>query len=391
MFSFEGFTGTSRSQVLNPVDGNRRGELDSLLAQFLPFPTFMGCVDHDPALDEYVNMNWLLSERRAPVIVEPVLPPELIYIANHNDSVGELWRAHHELFGEYVVKHMIGGGVYEIGGAHGLASISANRIRDVPWVIHDINPTPDARYVGGIIGGAFTRESAQLSADSQTVAHSHTLEHVHDAATFIDDISHVLPLGGRQIIAWPNMRRMLERGDLNFLNLEHTAYLPVDVITSLLERKGFRILDRTNFRDHSIFLAAEKVSNANEGYRFSLSKSDALLFQNYFKMLKQRAERFNARLRAHEGPRFVFGAHVFTQMLIAAGLDQTLLDGCLDNSEAKNGKRLYGTTLHSKLPSLALPTVNTGTPLVVMAIAEYATEVKTQLATLSEGNCLLVE
>jgi hypothetical protein len=391
VFSLDGFSGVSSNQALNPEEAQQPVDLDRCIARIRSFPTFMGCVDDDPASDSFANMWWLLSENRAPVTIEPVLPPELIYQSNHNDAIGDLWTAHHELFGEYVAQQMVGTEVYEIGGAHGLASLGAAKIRDIAWTIHDINPTPDARYAGELICGAFSRETAQVQDSCTTVAHSHTLEHVHDAAAFIGDIAQVLPIGGRQIIAWPNMRRMLERGDLNFLNFEHTSYLPEDVVTGILERKGFRIVDRKYFRDHSIFMTAEKVADAQHGFHFSVSPMDLHLFHEYFEMLEEKVQRFNTELESHEGPRYVFGAHVFTQMLIAAGLDQTLLDGCLDNSLAKSGKRLYGTRLYSQRPSAAILNLSSVRPMVVMAIAEYASEVKGQIASLSAGNCIIVD
>jgi SAM-dependent methyltransferase len=351
----------------------------------------MGCVDSDPVLDRFANMRWLISEDRASVVVEPVLPSELIYLSNHNDAIGELWQSHHQLFGEYVAKHMVGIEVYEVGGAHGLASLAAAKIKNISWTIHDINPTPDHRYKGEVIYGAFTRKSAQVGPGCTTIAHSHTLEHVHDSAAFIEDIARILPIGGRQIISWPNMRRMLERGDLNFLNFEHTAYLPEDVVTQLLARKGFRIVDREYFKEHSIFLTAEKIAEPEQGFSFSNTPEDLALFHEYFKSLEKKVQRFNAKLEEHKGPRFVFGAHVFTQMLIAAGLDQGLLDGCLDNSASKSGKRLYGTRLYSQQPSREILAPSADQPMVVMAIAEYSSEVKQQLTALSEGNCIIVE
>jgi len=78
-------------------------------------------------------------------------------------------------------------------------------------------------------------------------------------------------------------------------------------------------------------------------------------------------------------------------MLIAAGLDQSLLDGCLDNSSAKSGKRLYGTRLYSQQPSREILAPIADQPMVVMAIAEYSSEVKQQLISLSEGDCIIVE
>jgi hypothetical protein len=47
---------------------------------------------------------------------------------------------------------------------------------------------------------------------------------------------------------------------------------------------------------------------------------------------------------------YLFGAHIFSQYLIAMGLDSTRFNCILDNSELKSNKRLYGTDLISKKP-----------------------------------------
>jgi hypothetical protein len=391
LFKLDGFANVPHSQVIKQTGLRFTQGPNDCLAEIRNFPVFMGCVESSPASDKFADMWWLKSSERAPVVVEPILPSEYIYLSNHNDAVGGLWRSHHQFFGEYVAKQMVGNSVYEVGGAHGLASISASREREILWTIHDINPTPDPLYSGDLVEGTFTQESAQLKPGCITVVHSHTLEHVHEPATFIEDIARVLPIGGRQVISWPNMRKMLERGDLNFLNFEHTAYLPEELVVRLLQQKGFRVIDIEYFKDHSIFLTAEKITAVQDVPLNYSSSEDIALFQFYFEGLVDKVRRFNEALANHVGPRYVFGAHVFTQMLIAAGLDQSLLNGCLDNSALKSGKRLYGTELYSIQPSREILALVEDQAMVVMAIAEYADEVKQQLRSLSGGKCEIIE
>jgi hypothetical protein len=92
MFTLSGFFEIPSAQVVNANEKEESEELARCIAQISQFPAFMGCVDSDPSLDAFANMRWLTAENRAPVVVEPVLPPELIYLSNHNDAVGELWR-----------------------------------------------------------------------------------------------------------------------------------------------------------------------------------------------------------------------------------------------------------------------------------------------------------
>jgi len=90
------------------------------------------------------------------------------------------------------------------------------------------------------------------------------------------------------------------KGDLNFLNFEHTAYLPEDVVNQLLAQKGFLIVDREYFREHSIFLTAEKIAEPEPGFSFSSTPEYLTLFHEYFKSLEKK---FNVSMRSLKSTR----------------------------------------------------------------------------------------
>lgn len=377
VFVFDGFANgptrnsVSKTEVMwHPPDSN------DVAAVFKSFPVFMGCVDHRESEDVFCDMYWVMNSSRSPMVVTPELPNSLLYMNNHNEPVGELWKAHHRAFGRFVKTHMKGSGVYEVGGAHGLASLEVVKKYGIQWVIHDLNPIPVPDYSGEVIKGAFTAETARLDSRYQTIAHSHTLEHVHDPYLFLAEISRVLPVGGRHIISWPNMDAMLERCDLNFLNFEHTVFLPKKTVLELLTATGFRMVRIEPFQRHSWFIAVEKVSNTIGG-RPPVDDFPMDLFDRYFASLSERAEQMRSAIENYKGHVYAFGAHVFTQMLIAAGLPQAQLSAVLDNSKSKQGRRLFGTNLRVVSPEAALS--ETG-GLVVMAVAEYEREIRSQLS-----------
>ena len=57
-------------------------------------------------------------------------------------------------------------------------------------------------------------------------------------------------------------------------------------------------------------------------------------------------ENLNEKISKSVDPVFIFGAHVFTQYLLAFGLSISNVAGILDNDPLKQGKRLYGTKLN---------------------------------------------
>jgi hypothetical protein len=78
-------------------------------------------------------------------------------------------------------------------------------------------------------------------------------------------------------------------------------------------------------------------------------------------------------MRASAGPVFVFGAHVFTQYLVAFGLDTTRIECLIDNDHAKHGRRLYGTDLRVKSPRYL---EGLDKPRIVLKSGVYNEEVK---------------
>ena len=78
---------------------------------------------------------------------------------------------------------------------------------------------------------------------------------------------------------------------------------------------------------------------------------------------------------------FLFGAHIFSQMILFNGLDKRKVIGILDNDKQKSGKYLYGTNLKIKNP-LTLKKINE--PCVVLRAGSYNQEIKKQLLEINK-------
>ena len=308
------------------------------------FPVYMGCTNTEAENDIHVDMCWVVDANTIRVL--PILPPEIIYPSSHNDSIGQLWSDHHKSFAKFIAKHLVGHEVYEIGGAHGLAYLYASEFRKMNWTIHDINPIPVPEYNQRIISGKFSKETYAPIKKTQTIVHSHTLEHVNDPIMFLSDIAISQEIGDRQIISVPDMDVMLRRFDLNFLNFEHNYFLPEKLLMSLFNSYGYKIIDSFEFKEHSRFFALEKVSNEIKLAKYQEeSYYSPELFEAYINAVKDYVVIVNNLIQESEYPSYVFGAHIFTQMLVGFGLKTDFIAGCIDNSSKKQGLRLYGTSL----------------------------------------------
>ena len=84
----------------------------------------------------------------------------------------------------------------------------------------------------------------------------------------------------------------------------------------------------------------------------------------------------NKKLKEYDGEVYLFGAHLFSQYLIAFGLNQEKIVGILDNSELKIGKRLYGTKLNVFHPEKIK---NKEKIAIILKVATYREEILEQL------------
>jgi hypothetical protein len=102
--------------------------------------------------------------------------------------------------------------------------------------------------------------------------------------------------------------------------------------------------------------------------------------------LKKFVESANSVIENHAGPVYVFGAHVFSQALLAFGLNKTKIVGILDNSSDKQNKRLYGTNYKVFSPSVI---ENQDEVMVILKASHYQDEIRSQLKLLNSHAIVL--
>ena len=57
----------------------------------------------------------------------------------------------------------------------------------------------------------------------------------------------------------PNMKKMIQNNQSNAMNFEHPYYLEEELIDELLNSSNFEIINKTYFKDHSIFYKTKLI------------------------------------------------------------------------------------------------------------------------------------
>lgn len=347
------------------------------LHTFSGFPVFMGCTTQDSSFDLKEDMSWYISRSSGLIQLKKLLPPDVLYPESHGaGEVGALWSLHHKEFAKFI-KQFRPKSVFEIGGAHGILEKEYNLTDQVAWTILEPNPSPvegcNAKFIKG-----FFNENFKFDQEYDAVVHSHVFEHIYEPMLFVRHLAHFMESGKLLIFSLPNMEVMLKRKYTNCINFEHTVFLTSDYVENIISKSGFRLVKKEFFKDdHSIFYAwirdpdTRLIPLPDDLYQKNLR-----IYKEYIQYHFELVENLNTYISKCSGPVYLFGAHVFSQYLLAFGLNQNKIECLLDNNPSKQGRRLYGTKLIVESPSILKGKKNAA---VVLKAGVYNEEIKRQI------------
>eukprot|EP00658_Telonema_sp_P-2_P034059 TRINITY_DN248_c0_g1_i6.p1 TRINITY_DN248_c0_g1~~TRINITY_DN248_c0_g1_i6.p1 ORF type:complete len:356 (+),score=46.95 TRINITY_DN248_c0_g1_i6:199-1266(+) len=341
----------------------------------------MYCVDKDSQEPEWeADMHWCIGRSSGCIQLRELIDLNLLYDKQHQSGViGGTWRQHHDEFCDFVAS-FDPGTVLEIGGGHG--HLCQQYLQSHPdcswlyvepnlpeWMLHDC--PPQIKPMPEWFGDNFSLPEDQTI---DAIVHSHAFEHMYDYHEFLSAARSCRPK--YHIFSVPYQEMWMKKGWQNSIMFEHPQLLTLTHIEHLMSRYGFVLEKRTVFGDcHSVFFAFRFEDACSPRPIPSTQYDDnKWLFENWVRVNREYVEDTNAKIAAHHNPNiYVFGAHIFTQYLVAFGLCSDALAGILDNAPSKHGKRLYGLPLVIHPPSVL---ADLDSPAVVLRVGPYATEIK---------------
>ena len=341
------------------------------------FPIFMGVTTQPYYDDIYCDMTLSIGQSSGIIQQKNLIPLGKLYADSHGSgSIGKIWHDHHTKFASFISK-VNPQKILEIGGGHGILASMYENIGDAKWTIIEPNPSniklSKAQYITGFLDDSFV-----MNDNYDTIVHSHVFEHIYTPVTFLSYLSKNLENGNRHIFSVPNMKRMLELNYSNCLNFEHTVFLTENVIEKLLENAGFTLSEKEYFmNDHSIFYSYIKTGSGLGSIKcFDDYNKNLLVYNNYKNFINEKVEYYNKYMVNNRSNVYLFGAHIFSQALIARGLNVKSISAVLDNDSSKTSKRLYGTQLKVLHPSILKNLIK---PHVILNAGVYNDEIKSNI------------
>ncbi len=332
------------------------------------FPVYMGIRDKDE-IQLYENMEFSSCSNCGCVQLSNLIDPKVLYKKPHNPAIGKTWELHNQELSNYIVFNNPKNAI-DIGGANMKianavcenSSIISYTVCDLSAGLYDGKTNSKIKIIKDYV------ENVKTDKKYDVAILSHTLEHFYNPVDILLKIKNMLTDDGAIIISVPNIEQQLKDGFLNALNFEHTYYISHAYMNLMSKIAGLEIVDIHEFSRHNCFYKLKKINEPKElVYDKLIAKN---VYETFVKNLVEDVININSQIKGKKV--YCFGGHIFTQMLIAYGLNVENLLGVLDNDKNKIGKFLYGSNLMIYNPSCIK---QEKAPIVIVRTAQYKDEI----------------
>lgn len=269
--------------------------------------------------------------------------PSEVYKHNHADGTGETMNLLHKENLSLVNKYISNiDNIIEIGSSKGLLADMILSENDLKYYV--IDPAYFGDISNKIIIEDFYENVNDSELDANTIICSHVFEHFYKPMDILSKVSSNANIENFFLV-FPDLEYYIKNDIHHVLNTEHTFYIDNSSLISLFKSNGFDLVERRNFRNHSVLLYFKRAYRENTKYQ-PANNSNLQLVHNYYKSIFDLVDRFNgAILDNKDRDIYLWPASIHSLYLSTFGLEFSKLRGLLDNSPNKINKKMYGTNL----------------------------------------------
>ncbi len=345
------------------------------LHTFKNVPASMACTSQDSNKDVMMNQSWDICKNTGVVQLRELFPLDVVYEFPHNDGIGKVWENHDIALSDFIETTNVKK-VLEIGaGAGRLGKLFLSKSVNNHWTALEPNHTYEEVVMDNFVHLREWFDNNYIIRDNyDVVVHSHVFEHTYEPVNFLKTIHRQISDDTLHIFSIPNLYYYIENKFTNALNFEHTAFLTEEIIDTLLSQVGFDIVNKHYHKElPCIFYACSKTQPSGMYYSNTIYEKNKKVFLDFVNYYRAEVDELNRKIDSFDGDVYLFGAHIFSQFLIFNGLNTNRIKLILDNSEMKQGNRLYGTDFIVESPKILKDFDDVA---VILKTATYNKEIK---------------
>lgn len=351
------------------------------LYTFKDFPVFLWCTDQDKSKDILADMSWSICPESWVIQLDKVLSLDILYQMPHNDWVWKMWDDYYKSLAQYIKNQWIKNVLEIWWWGWKLAEYFVELVKDWHWYIIEPNPLISSSENITVIKGFFDADF-KFDKAIDAVVHSQVFEHAYNPLEFLSNISKFLKIWQKHILAFPDIEYLLKNKFTTWIHFEHTFMLTDVIAEYFLSRSDFKVIDKYYYaNNNNYFYTTSKVSSDQELIVFDSKYIEyKRIFQDFIAYHDDLISKFNRKIEEFDWEIYLFWAHIFSQYLIWFGLNTEKIINIIDNSDLKNWKRLYWTTLKVLKPDVIMWKRKVA---VILKASIYQEEIRKQLIDLN--------
>ncbi len=266
-----------------------------------------------------------------------------IYDINHGDGTAPIVKKLHNFISEIVLKNNNIKNIIEIGSSCGILSdLILEKNKNVEYNI--IEP----RFIGNpyrkVIYNDFYENIDDSKINANTIILSHVFEHFYEPRKILDKICLNNNIEYFYLIN-PDLEYCLTNDVYHVFNTEHTYYIDNNFIINLFKLYGFELLEKHNFNNHSVIFIFKKNLIEDKSNKNIDFENKIIPIDSFYSKIFKRISKANSIIEENKNKYiYIWPASIHFSYLNIFGLNNNI-NGLLDNSIYKIGKKMYGTEL----------------------------------------------
>lgn len=353
---------------------------------FKDFPIYMGAKLGQEEIR--MDQEWGICKGCGCVQLLKLVDLDLLYKVPHNPAIGKTWERHNREFAEFIDKNS-GERILEIGGGNLKIYdlIDQRPIKD--YCIYDSH-IYEEKSGPRIVNSFINPDNFKDGNSYDTIIMSHVFEHFYEPRKFVKLSSDILGEDGRVILSIPNSTNMIRDSYPNGVCFEHTYQVDSTFAEMMMADFGFQLDAVKEFNDHNHFMSFKKCSRRSlhriiRDFNFhDLSRSSFLKFVKEYEGLASLVSEISDNSNRNI---YLFGCHIFSQMVLECGLNENKVKGILDNDINKQGDMLYGTDIPVYSPEVVREMEDV---FILVKCGIYSIEIARQLKCINPNCSILI-